>query len=181
VDNLAEQEVRAFVGSRADYYLKKWHAALEGVGTGKGFNWAAFFLSGLWLPYRKMYVPAIIFYGIILLESTLEEVVFVGVLGRPEAPAILGRVVGFVAAYVCGYYGNQWYLSHTRKAVAAVRSQRMTEDEEAYLKSLSEVGGTNIAASLGFLALFLIAFIFILFILELLCPPGRLGAAVWTF
>ncbi len=152
---LSEQEVTAFVGRKARYYLNRWSGALEGTGTSTGFNWAAFFLSGLWLPYRKMYGITAIFLGIILFESILEEFVFVGVLGRAEPPPGLGRVLGLVASIICGGWGNRWYLSHTRRAVADVRRQELPED--AYLDALARRGGTNISASLGFFALFMAA------------------------
>src|SRR5258707_862516 len=54
-ESVALQELRAFVGRRAVYYLAKWRGVLAGSGTETGFNLAAFFLSAIWLPYRKMY------------------------------------------------------------------------------------------------------------------------------
>jgi hypothetical protein len=41
---LSEAEVRAAVGPRADFYLRKWKGNDRG-----GFNWAAFAGSGVWL------------------------------------------------------------------------------------------------------------------------------------
>jgi hypothetical protein len=163
---LAPEEVSVFVGRNARYYLKFWAGALQGFDSGEGFNWAAFFLSGLWLPYRKMYAIAAAFLGIILVESMLEEVVFVEVLGRPEPPAGLGQAVGLVASIVCGAWGNRWYLSHTRRAVAELRHQELPAD--AYLEALAKRGGTNIAASLGFFTLFIAAMYGLLFALEVL-------------
>ncbi|QEL19009.1 DUF2628 domain-containing protein [Limnoglobus roseus] len=136
-----EQEIRAFVGSKSDYYLSKWQVELEGDGEVKGLNWAALLLSGLWLPYRKMYRPAIIFMGLILIEMILEEVIFVAVLRRPDPPAALGRFVGLVAGGICGAFGNRWYLSHARKMIEEVRSQNLPEED--HLRVLSERGGTR--------------------------------------
>ena len=42
-----QEELRAFVGAKADYYLVKWTPLLKGWGRSAGFNWAAFFLTGL--------------------------------------------------------------------------------------------------------------------------------------
>src|SRR5262245_40673220 len=154
MEPITEQEVRAFVGRKADYYCRRWLPALAGQGVGQdqvavaglmlsqprtSFNWAAFLLSGLWLPYRKMYVPTFVFYGVILAESVLEEVLFVGALGMPEPPAALGHLVGLAAAIVCGSFGNRWYLSHARKVITEVRSQGRPEEE--YLRVLSKRGG----------------------------------------
>lgn len=153
--SLTEQELRAFIGKGADYYLKKWQPILGGQGRRRaGFNWAAFFLPGLWFPYRKMHKAAFIFYGISLIETILEEVLFVGILGKPESPFVLDFLYTIVVGIVCGAFGNIWYLSHTRKVTDEVRSKGL--QEEAYFELLSKRGGTNLKKSLGFFILFLL-------------------------
>src|SRR5262249_1702527 len=159
---------KAFVGSKAGYYLAKWRAALKGTGSVTAFNWAACLLSGVWLPYRKMYLLTVVFMGIILLESLLEEVVFVGIMRKPEAPAALGRLVGRVAAILCGAFGNRWYLSHTRKAITEVRLQGLPED--LHLQALAKRGGTNIVAALGFFVLFVAVAVTMEVLLDALFP-----------
>ncbi len=59
METLTEEEIRAFVGSNADYFLKKWRPALEGLSNKAGFNCAAFCLSGFWFPYHKMYAATV--------------------------------------------------------------------------------------------------------------------------
>jgi hypothetical protein len=176
MDNLTEPEVRAFVGPRAGYYLNKWRAALHGTGSVTGFNWAGLLLAGIWLPYRKMYAITAIFLGIILLETILEEVVFVGILGKPEAPAPLSYGIGIAAGIICGAFGNRWYLSHARKAIAAVRSEGLSED--LHLQTLARRGGTSLAASLGIFVLFVVALFSIPFLFELVLGKGGFGERV---
>ena len=185
MEPITEEEVKAFVGRKADYYCRKWSLALKGQGVGHDqvavaglmlsqprtdFNWAAFLLSGLWLPYRKMYVLTLVFFGVILAESVLEEVFFVGALGMPEPPAAVGRLVGLAAAIVCGCFGNRWYLSHARKVITEVRSQGLPEEE--YLRILSKRGGTSLSAALGFFVLFIGAVFTVLFVLQLVFAKG---------
>jgi hypothetical protein len=165
VSDLKDDEIAAFVGKRAGYYLEKWRPALDGTGTAgnaTGFNWAACLLSGLWLPYRKMYRASEIFFAILLVEIILEEIVSVGILGKPEAPGSVGSAVGLITAIVCGAFGNAWYLSHTQAAIAEVRSRGLPED--ACLQALAKRGGTRFAASLSFL----IAFFAAVFVISLL-------------
>lgn len=161
MDKLTEQEIGAFVGPRAGYYLGKWWSALESgsnAGNTTGFNWAAFLLSGLWLPYRKMYRATATFFGFVLLEMIFEDVVYVSILGRPEAPGSLGSALGMIAGFICGGFGNAWYLSHTQKTVAEVRSQGL--EEEACLQELARRGGTSMASAFGALVgFFVVAFI----------------------
>jgi tetratricopeptide (TPR) repeat protein len=135
--NLTEREVAAFVGPNAGFYLKKWHARLEETGSETGFNWAAFFLAGVWLVYRKLYAGAAIFFGIIVLESMLEVW-----LGMPRAVLYLGSLA---VSLIFGACGNYWYFSRAQKAVARVRRLRLTHDDD--LQTLARLGGTNSAAA----------------------------------
>jgi hypothetical protein len=169
MNTLNDQEVAAFVGAKADYYLQKWRPVLDGTGNAgnaTGFNWAAFLLSGLWLPYRKMYRATAIFFGVILLETLLEDIVYIGILGKPEAPGFWGRVVSLIAAMVCGGFGNAWYLSHTQEAVTKVRGQGLADD--IYLQTLAKRGGTSIVASICFSIGFLLVTVVAITLLDLL-------------
>lgn len=161
-----KRDLRAFVGKKADYYLARWAPALRGSGSSTGFNWAAFLFGGLWLPYRKMYLVSSIFYGFIILETVLEEIVFVGVLEEPEPPAALVNMVNLVIGIVCGSLGNRWYLAHARKAVADVRAQNL--DEDAAIDLLSRRGGTNLGVALAFFLAFCIVMLAAFVVLDVL-------------
>lgn len=145
----------AFVGEKAEYYLGKWAQLLEnhtggggfGAGFGAGFNWAAFFFTSGWLAYRKMYRLAIAVYAITLVELVLEDVVFVGVLGKSQPPSGVGTVANLLVAVICGAYGNRWYLSHALRAVAEHDCEGLPED--AWQAKLSAQGGTSLAAAIG--------------------------------
>jgi hypothetical protein len=153
---LTEQEVRAFVGSSADYYLRSWKPALSGQARGSGFNLFAFLGSGVWLGYRKMYRAYFILLGIILAEEALEQVLFLGILQMRTAPRLDG-LIGLVVAVVSGVCGNGWYLSHARRVIAEVRSQGLEDD--AHMKELARRGGTSLGASLGLFLLFAAAMV----------------------
>jgi hypothetical protein len=153
---LTEQEIRAFVGSSADYYLRSWKPALSGRGRASGFNVFAFLGSGLWLGCLKMYRATFILLGIILAEEVLEQVLFLGILQMRTAPRLDG-LIGLVVGIVSGMCGNGWYLSHARRVIAEVRSQGLEDD--AHLKELARRGGTSLGASLGLLLLFAVAMI----------------------
>lgn len=144
IKNLNEPEVRAFIGKEADYYFKKWQPILEGQGQWAGFNWAAFFLTGVWLAYRKMYKVIFIYYAIRIIGG-----IFLWAILRKHIESnILEILVDIAACIVCGTFGNMWYLSYTQKAIDGIRSQGL--QEEAYLQSLSKLGGTNLSLSIGF-------------------------------
>lgn len=160
----SRRELQAFVGPKASYYLRKWAPALEGNRRDTGFNWAAFFLCGLWIAYRKMYVIAFVVYGVAALESLLEDFLFVRILGEPEPPASVDRLITLGISIICGVYGNRWYLSHTRKMVAETKAQGL--QDKALLYALSKRGGTSLLASLGLFLLFCVTVFFTVFLFE---------------
>src|SRR5262245_22711026 len=164
-----EQDLRAFVGPNADYYLRQWHSRLSGQHASAGFNKAAFFLSGFWVGYRKMYKIAFFFFGIILAEMVLEELLFVGVLKMPESPAVMTPLVGLVVGIVFGICGNGWYLSHAQRVIAKVQSQQL--EGVAHSRALAGRGGTSLGISLGLFFLFLVAVFVVAFVLELVLRP----------
>ena len=112
------RRLAAFVDENVQYYLNKWAPLLQSRTGSAGFNWAAFFLTGFWLPYRRMYKAALILYAAVIVEAALEEVVFVGVMNKTETPQALGTVVTLAVSLICGAYGNRWYLAHARAAVS---------------------------------------------------------------
>ena len=118
---------------------------LEGTGTGCGFSMAAFFGTGFWFPYRKMWGYTLIFYGIVIAQ-VLIETLFEEVTGR-EVPAAMGHAVNFITWGICGAYGNRWYLSFTQKQIARLKEEGLSQAE--LLEALAKRGGTNLAAGFG--------------------------------
>ena len=74
----SKEEIEAFVRRNESYYLTKWQQILDGTGTSAGGNWAALLFTGLWLPYRKLYGVALVFWGIVVV-SAWAEMLFVSV------------------------------------------------------------------------------------------------------
>jgi hypothetical protein len=147
-----ETEIRAAVGPNVEYYARKWLAT-----EGGGFNWAAFFLAGLWLPFRKMYWATAILYSFVIAESLAEELLFVEWLGLPETPRVLERGLSMAICGLCGALGNRWYRTHVRDLIANVRAQ--VPDETARAAELTRRGGTSLLAALGWSVLFVVLLI----------------------
>lgn len=57
-----DEDLRRFVGSNSDYFLRKWQKYRNG-GSIFGWNWPALFLGAGWLGYRKMYTEAWLIIG----------------------------------------------------------------------------------------------------------------------
>src|SRR5437870_11505904 len=112
---ITKEEIAAFVGDNADYYRTQWTPLMEGK-KGTRFNWVAFLFGGFWLPYRKMYKPALILYVVICLEVILEETRFKEV--KP-----FGNFIFLIIGLILGAFGNRLYFNHATAAITQVRSK----------------------------------------------------------
>ncbi len=147
-----QNELRAFVGPNADYYLPGWWAKKW------KWNWAAFFFGGWWIAYRKMYKAFVIFFGIILTETSIELVFF------PNLAELIGRATYVVYAIVCGAFGNTWYYRKAKAVIADAHShgghpQWDPAGGPDVYGELRKRGGTSVLIAIVALALaFVIAF-----------------------
>jgi hypothetical protein len=138
---ISEDEMRAFVGRRADYYLTQWSSQTMRA------NWGAFFFSGVWLLYRKMYLLSAVLFGFVLVESVIEDIIFIGILHHKEPPAILEPAVGLAVGIVCSSYGSLWYWKHTISKIRKLRSRGLSD--QAYFDALARRGGTSVAGAIS--------------------------------
>lgn len=151
-------ELEAFVGPRCGRYLEKWR---YDEATGRSWNWPAFFFTGLWMGYRKMYMAMAVFYAVIFAEAMLEELVFVGALGRDAPPVVFTLVVSLLVACTCGGLGNVWYYRLAARHVAEVRA--LEPSPRARMAFLAERGGTSfLGLATGVVLLGLVVFLGVL-------------------
>jgi hypothetical protein len=150
-DGPSDDEIRAFVGRKAGYYLRHWAPALDHSLGVTGFNMAGFFLTGLWLAYRKMYRMVFILLGILAAETLLEEFAVAGGFVKEETLKPLDFFITLIFSIVCAKFGNAWYLAHTVRQIAQVRGLGL--QDEAYYKALARRGRPSLLSALGFLIL----------------------------
>jgi hypothetical protein len=138
--HLTSNQVRAFVGPNADYYLERWLLIEEEQLRPLGFNWPAFFLTGSWLLYRRMYrwfcLGFAVHAGVVALQIAAAVanlryvVVFIGIalgLSRFAIPIVLGK------------YGTYWYYLHARRVVRRIAPEGRRED----LPAIARAGGVD--------------------------------------
>lgn len=137
-------EVEAFIQNRAYYYIGRWHKlgrplTAEPSGT---FNWAAFFLTYVWMAYRKMYGNAIAVIGVDFLLTRLVEA-----CGMPST-ASLGVSMGLCV--VIGTYGSALYKRHVLRRLSEIPPNLPDHLRRQAIKC---EGGTSWIAACAFVAL----------------------------
>ena len=74
MQSIEQNDLEKFVGKNSDYYVRKFEE-MQITGNKISWNWPAFFISGYWMLYRKMYIQALI---MILGSMVLGCIPFIG-------------------------------------------------------------------------------------------------------
>jgi hypothetical protein len=148
-DRVYEEDYRAFIGGKADYYLSKFRR-FQAAGRDQfavSWNWSAFFLGFIWMLYRKMYLWALL------------------------AFLITFTPVGFPLTMIAwGITGNYLYYLQARKKILDTKSQQITSSSAL---TLQELGGVNrwvwfvgIFFFLFLMVMGIMGFLFLLYLLK---------------
>ncbi len=138
---IERSRIEAFVVKKTDYYNDKWQSIGYGTTPRVSFNWAAFFASGLWMLYRKLY-PQL---GILILVMIADIGIFTyleeaGIISSGLV-AVWDRVSPALYGWVIGSYGNYWYMRRFQRFDEMARNQSPDPSiQESYLRTK---GGTN--------------------------------------
>ncbi len=147
-----KKELRAYVGPRASYYLRRWFSTRAGWRSLVDWNWPAFLFAGFWLAYRRMYATAAALFGVFFVEEFIERLLVHG--GNDRAAALLAwlaNIVGTMLPFVCALWGNRWY--HRRAARAIERAKAEGLRDRDLRRHLARRGGTSTLAPVALLVL----------------------------
>jgi Tfp pilus assembly protein PilE len=139
---LTEEEAwAAVVGeSKEDYYLPRFDRAASGQSA--SWHWPAFFVTWWWMLYRKMWIPALIyFFAPSLVMGVLTAAI-------PSAGPLLGWLVILIVPAI---FANRWYYRHCTNKIAQVRARGGSKEQ--MLARLEAVGGTSNVALIVLLVL----------------------------
>jgi len=126
-----EERLRAAIGPRADYYLRRWRA-MDEKGKGYDWNWAACLLNVFWFAYRKMWGAMAAMGLAYVVASPLLD---------PAHPRMIRIVAGVLIAlsFVTGSYGNRLYRARAERIAAEAPSP----------EAAAARGGVSLGAAIG--------------------------------
>src|ERR1044072_4541815 len=104
-----EERLRAAIGPRADYYLRRWRE-MDAKGSKTSWTWPACLASLYWFLYRKMWLAAVVFLPANIVVSMVPAVVPVRNI------YVLLLLIGLT--FITGAYGNFLYRRQIEKLVA---------------------------------------------------------------
>jgi type II secretory pathway pseudopilin PulG len=141
---LTDDEARAaFIGdSSTGYYLDRFDRLSR--GDSGGFNWPAMLVTWYWMLYRKMWIPALIYF----FTPYAVAVVLGGFMA--VSPALGGVLyLAWLVVWLIGpgLLANGWYYKH---AMAKIRNVRLIGGSKAQmLARLEAAGGTSGVVVIG--------------------------------
>ena len=134
------REASAFYSDNRDYYDKEFTKIRNGRIL--SWNWAAFFLSDLWLFYRKMYFVAIPFMLVSLAVDVFSA-------AFPELEGMLS-ILDVLSGVILGFTANHIYHARINKLCSRAEDLR-GEERSAFI---SKKGGSSVASAIIYLVVF---------------------------
>lgn len=151
-DNRAAEDIQAFVGPNAHYYLQQF-SRFTRTGTERfrlTWNWSCFGFTFIWMLYRKMYVQSLITFVVFCLPG-----------------------VNLFMHVIAGVVGNYLYYRHVGSKITEIRATRTPETINA---ALQEAGGVHRWAILvAIIVGILLALLFAVFFAGISATMGRHG------
>ena len=132
-----EEELRAFIGPKADYYLQAW----SGIDPAGGpqptrWNWPAFFLTAFWLLYRRMYKYFWMFFAVLMVGGILQGLIETALGGT--TPPWGNVVINIVFGCFFGSFGNWLYYRHTNWKIGQVKAHHTSPE------AIATAGGVSL-------------------------------------
>jgi len=149
----------AYVGPKnADFYARKFEKFKSGGGA-ISWNWPAFFISSVWLLYRKMWLLALLYWFVMPFVLT-----FIGGMVSAAVDPGTGLLAYYGLYFLIGFillpmFANRLYYGHAKSKARKVAA--ITSSEQQQSAELDRIGGTS-SVALVVVPVFLIIMIGIL-------------------
>jgi len=151
-DGVTADEIRAFVGPNAAYYLYQF-SKFNLTGTERftpTWNWSTCGFTFIWMLYRKMYIQALVTFIVFCMPG-----------------------INVIMHIMAGCIGNYLYYRHVRERIMEIRS---TQSPENFFPALTVVGGVHrwaIVLAIAFSVL--LAILFVAFFASITATVNRFG------
>jgi Tfp pilus assembly protein PilE len=161
---LTDEEARAaFIGeSNTQYYLDRFDRIAHGESG--GWHWPGFLVTWYWMLYRKMWVPALIYF----FAPYVVGIVLGGFTGISPMLGVVLSLAWFAAWLIGpGLLANGWYYKHSMNRIRDVRARGGSKDQ--MLARLEAAGGTS---NIAVIIVAILGIVFVIGILAAVAIPA---------
>jgi len=137
-DVMTEDEAWAAVigDSNTHHYLTRFDRLAKGESG--GWHWPAFFVTWYWMLYRKMWVPALLYFVAPWVGGI---VISLAGAAAPALAVLLSAAQWLAIIFVPPLLANKWYFKHCENKIREVRTRGGSKDQ--MLARLEAAGGTS--------------------------------------
>lgn len=134
---------RAIIGPKnQDYYLSQFSRFSTNGKVNASWHWPAFFVTFLWLLYRKMWLSALMYFLLLTLVIILLTIAGDVVGNSADSLIDIGFTTFFIAIFLLPpMYANALYYKHCKRIIA--KASVSSQDLQRRLGELSGKGGTS--------------------------------------
>lgn len=131
-----EDPVALFVGPRSARYKEKWEKFESDAWPKMGWHWGAFWFTGAWLAYRRMYAYAAI-YVLVVFVMTMAFV-------STRLPLLPCVAAGFGLQLLLSCYADSIYWRQFTRNLGQIEKEvDIDKCPAAAIEKLQKAGGTN--------------------------------------
>ena len=112
--------------------------------TARSYNFAAFFLQGFYLLYRRMFLA-----GITLILAEFAIYGFVGMFSNYQTASWVYTAIYIVVGIILCFTFNKFYTFHARRKINLIRRRNPTLDDTGILSVCSENHSTSYFMTFG--------------------------------
>ncbi|MEC4003619.1 DUF2628 domain-containing protein [Flavobacterium sp. SUN052] len=142
-----------FFKKSIEYYIDK----VEKFEKGKriSFNLPAFLFGIFWILYRKMYKQSLLIFGIILIFTTAQQILFLKLNYSIELNKLIQFSINITLCFFVGFFGNWIYIKHAKKKINEALT-KFDSDEILKKKYIAKTSGTSILTVISVLFCFIL-------------------------
>lgn len=155
IDDIPAKDLAIFVGRNSHYYLPRFKQLSMTKGKGKIINWGAFFFTGGFYFYRKMYGWGILLWFLTFLCSIPSTLLMFDTLNTAaalSAPAVsidanllatlsmFANFLNITIKFAAGFFANSLYKRHSYKKIAKTKIDVENDPSIIYAEELTKKG-----------------------------------------
>ncbi|MEG2813412.1 MAG: RING finger protein [Oscillospiraceae bacterium] len=177
IEGVKPKDLAIFIGRNTEYYLPKFKLLAKTKNRAKTLNWGAFFFTGFYFLFRKMYWQGILALVINFVLSIPSSIVMMSQISAESAMAsaipindtililnMLSSILVFVLRAICGFYGNTFYKTHTFKKIEQIKQQTKEQPPDVYIEQLVKKGSINMKLIFLIFGIYFASLIVLMFI-----------------
>lgn len=130
-----------YVGPKNTPYYARHFGRFESMGSAVSWNWPAFFVTGPWLLYRKMWLYALSYLILLPIVLVLLSVVVGLVIDAGVASVLYNVFYFFIAFLFVPMFANRLYFRLAQNKVDKVTAGSSPTNQ--HISELTRIGGTS--------------------------------------